>query len=415
MQSKPSILVVIANYEFSRNADHLKKCFSKFFPTVLIDSTSSATPRLADRVIPNSYYPGLWNCAVEVALSTESQWMFFLASDVKVRDFKKLSDCISEIATDPTVGIYTPSLRPRSRAAFKSNLVQKTGRLRRVDLIEGFSFLARIDILRELYPIPSSNKYGWAVDLVSCIKARSHGYQIVVDDRISIYHPPSKTQHRVDEQAAGKMGIDYAIAMGIPRAKCMDMVENAQNLSPRYYFRNLSFRKGLDLGCGSRPNNMYQVDELYAIDLVPRDLDSAVNFKIADLSTEPIPWPDQYFDVITAFDFIEHVPRLVFTPERHYPFVELMNQIWRCLKPGGIFHSLTPAYPAASAFQDPTHVNVITEKTFPEYFCGHCWAEMYGFSGRFKLEKQAWSSDSKLESILIKQPGVSLNIRAAMR
>jgi len=58
------------------------------------------------------------------------------------------------------------------------------------------------------------------------------------------------------------------------------------------------------------------------------------------------------------------------------------------------FFSQTPAYPAVEAFQDPTHVNIITAKTFPLYFCvhhlGEPWAAMYGFVGSFELVAQEW-------------------------
>jgi hypothetical protein len=45
-----------------------------------------------------------------------------------------------------------------------------------------------------------------------------------------------------------------------------------------------------------------------------------------------------------------------------------MNEIFRTLKPGGIFFSKTPAYPISAVFSDPTHVNNITADTFPLYF-----------------------------------------------
>ena len=53
--------------------------------------------------------------------------------------------------------------------------------------------------------------------------------------------------------------------------------------------------------------------------------------------------------------------------------------------------SLTPAYPHAEAFQDPTHVNIITEHTFPAYFDNvNRWARGYGFRGAFQMRLQEW-------------------------
>jgi SAM-dependent methyltransferase len=86
------------------------------------------------------------------------------------------------------------------------------------------------------------------------------------------------------------------------------------------------------------------------------------------------------------------VPRVIYMPEKRNPFVELMNEIYRVLKTGGIFLSVTPAYPHGAAFQDPTHVNIITEETFIRYFDDtYMWAKIYGFNGRFKVLQQEWS------------------------
>jgi SAM-dependent methyltransferase len=68
-----------------------------------------------------------------------------------------------------------------------------------------------------------------------------------------------------------------------------------------------------------------------------------------------------------------------------------MNEIYRVLKPNGIFLSFTPAYPHAEVFRDPTHVNIISDQTFGVYFDDtNRWAEMYGFKGAFKIISQEW-------------------------
>jgi SAM-dependent methyltransferase len=146
----------------------------------------------------------------------------------------------------------------------------------------------------------------------------------------------------------------------------------------------------LDLGCGQQPRNPFQMDEVMGIDLTAN---ASGSIRTADLAIEPIPFPDNWFDAVTAFDFIEHVPRVIYAPGRRFPFVALMNEIYRVLKPGGLFLSHTPAFPHAVAFQDPTHVNIITEETFPRYFGEnqhHRYATMYGFTGYFRLVKQQW-------------------------
>jgi len=395
-----SILVAITNFGHSTNADRLKKQFSKEFPTLLIDASSPQSPLLVDTIIPNSYYPGLWNAAVQSALEKNYDWLLFLASDVQVENPKVLSRLIREVVQDSAVGVYSPSLSAKSRAAFKTTYKLKTNLIRRCGLIEGFAFLARTEILKNVYPIPPSNRFGWLVDIITCEIARSKGFQVVVDDRTTITHPKSNSP--IDEGIAMEDGFKFAESLGLSRQIIENSYAASQQVTYNFHHANLSMQRSLDLGCGANPQNPYSAENLYGIDISLPSTHTEHEIRVADLVLEPIPWPDNYFDVITAFDFIEHIPRLVFTPDRRQPFINLMNEIWRCLKPNGIFHSLTPAYPAKEAFQDPTHVNIITEDTFKQYFSGPNWGEMYGFQGRFHMESQEWVDKIKLLTIMKK-------------
>ena len=144
--------------------------------------------------------------------------------------------------------------------------------------------------------------------------------------------------------------------------------------------------KTLDLGCGKKPRNPFNMEEVYGID-IREDIDARIYR--ADLAIEPIPFDNNFFDVVSAHDFIEHIPRIIYNPNRRFCFVELMNEIYRVLKPGGLFYSLTPAFPAPEAWRDPTHVNIITDETFTMYFDEkYRLASMYGFNGFFRVEQQ---------------------------
>ncbi|MDQ2104413.1 methyltransferase domain-containing protein [Azospirillum isscasi] len=146
--------------------------------------------------------------------------------------------------------------------------------------------------------------------------------------------------------------------------------------------------RSLDLGCGPTPKNPFSADELFGIDIEDQ---AAPHIRRADLAVDAIPFGDGYFDYVTAFDVIEHVPRLVYAPNRRYSFIALMDEIYRVLKPDGLFYAQTPAFPHAEAFQDPTHVNIITENTFFHYFDDrHRWAASYGFRGAFRVVSQEW-------------------------
>ena len=157
--------------------------------------------------------------------------------------------------------------------------------------------------------------------------------------------------------------------------------------------------KSLDLGCGLIPRNPFNADLVYGIDM--RDSDKP-NITKSDLALAGIPHKDGSMNYITAFDFIEHVPRVVYLPEIRYSFIELMNEVYRVLTPGGLFLAQTPVYPFSACFTDPTHINPITSETFSQYFDDQRqWGKMYGFKGAFKIERQVRYS-SHLISILRK-------------
>ncbi len=158
------------------------------------------------------------------------------------------------------------------------------------------------------------------------------------------------------------------------------------------YINKMDFnaKSSLDLGCGSAISNPFNARELFGADIMDIDVDNVYK---CTLGIEELPFNDMKFDCITAFDLIEHIPRVTYKDsEIVNPFVFLMDEIHRCLKKDGIFLSHTPAFPSPAVFQDPTHVNFITHDTFEYYFCSpNLFAANYGFKGSFRLIKQGWS------------------------
>ena len=144
--------------------------------------------------------------------------------------------------------------------------------------------------------------------------------------------------------------------------------------------------KHLDIGCGGTPRNPYSAKEVHGLDLKLRDntdYGDAIMHE-GDAVLKGFPFDDNFFDSISAYDFIDHIPRLIYI-DGHltFPFIKFMSEVNRILKPGGKFYSVTPFFPAEKAFVDPTHVNFITKNTY-KYFCvPDLWAQMYGFAGTF--------------------------------
>ncbi len=147
----------------------------------------------------------------------------------------------------------------------------------------------------------------------------------------------------------------------------------------------------LDLGCGTVARNPFQADELWGCDLVNLGQQAeSQNFTFieADLTRPPLPFENEFFASVSAFDVIEHIPRTGYLGNKPFsPFIELMNEIHRVLCNGGKFLASTPVYPHPAVFQDPTHVNFITDQTH-DYFCGpEPYARRYGFKGEFLAER----------------------------
>lgn len=149
----------------------------------------------------------------------------------------------------------------------------------------------------------------------------------------------------------------------------------------------------LDLGCGKFPRNPYGRGALAGVDIRPLSSSDGFDYRTSNLSIAPIPFPASHFASVSAFDFLEHVPRLLVTPDgssTFFPFVKLMDEIWRVLAPGGLFYAITPGFPSEEAFRDPTHVNYVSERTH-EYFCGdQPLGRMYGFQGQFRAIRTRW-------------------------
>jgi SAM-dependent methyltransferase len=177
-------------------------------------------------------------------------------------------------------------------------------------------------------------------------------------------------------------------------------MRDIDTLYGKYSSKNIGLEMSstLDIGRGATPRNPFDAETQFGIDI--RE-DLARNIKSVDLTLHPIPFGDCEFDYITAFDFIEHVPRVIYTPDCRFPFIQLMNEVWRTLKKDGIFFSHTPVYPLRTAFGDPTHVNFITEETFLYFDDQKNLASIYGFTGAFKVLEQV-RTDSHLISVLQK-------------
>jgi predicted SAM-dependent methyltransferase len=122
----------------------------------------------------------------------------------------------------------------------------------------------------------------------------------------------------------------------------------------------------IDLGCGRR-----KADGYFGIDC---QMLSGVDL-VCDCNNS-IPLPDSIAAEVRAYDFLEHVGN----DKR----IHIMTEIWRILKPGGIFHSMTPSTDGRGAFQDPTHYSFWNQNSF-WYFTDDAHRALYDIKPKFDV------------------------------
>jgi len=85
---------------------------------------------------------------------------------------------------------------------------------------------------------------------------------------------------------------------------------------------------------------------------------------VADLDRGGLPFRNDAFQTVAAYDVVEHVADLV----------ALVSEVHRVLRPGGVFLVTTPHFSCANAFTDPTHRRALGLRSFDYFASDHALA-----------------------------------------
>lgn len=135
----------------------------------------------------------------------------------------------------------------------------------------------------------------------------------------------------------------------------------------------------VDLGCGTRKKDGFfgvDIDKYDGVDLVQ------------DLRFTPLPFRKEQLEHVYASHFFEHLD--------FHEVIYLLNEIYRCLKPGGILEVIVPHATSYGHLTDLSHKTAWTEDTMgyitPENKYYYSWfyekdGERYPIINKWKILK----------------------------
>lgn len=166
--------------------------------------------------------------------------------------------------------------------------------------------------------------------------------------------------------------------------------------------------KQLDIGSGDfaafQGHIREDMTEAEGLDIVQFEYGN----KVADIAIEALPYKDDQFDLVTAHDVLEHIPKMLYMPtlvyepgttaagklkemslvlkyQRRNCMIELFNEVYRVLKDGGEFHFVVPKAGTTQYWADPTHCTEWVEDSI-NYYSGDYFGfhDSYGHKSKFK-------------------------------
>lgn len=238
------------------------------------------------------------------------------------------------------------------------------GNIQDVNFIIGFCMAFKASLIEELGLFDESIWPCCGEEVDFCFRAIEKGYRIGIVHECYVHHEGSRTF---------KMMEDLKQLKYTEICKKTDEYINKKwggNFWDRQAISSSIVPQGLclNLGCGYRKlegfiniDNRMEVEPDFIFDVLNR-----------------LPYDDNSVDAIRADDFLEHIPI--------GKTVDVVTEIWRVLKPGGLFESLTPdAEYGQGAYQDPAHLSFWVENSWL-YYTDDSSRNLYGIKAKFEIK-----------------------------
>ena len=131
------------------------------------------------------------------------------------------------------------------------------------------------------------------------------------------------------------------------------------------------------IGAGSRRTKRFMWgDQTGWSDLTTLDMNADHNPDVVwNLETLPLPFEDNTFNEIHAYQVLEHVGQ----QGDWFGFFEQFSEFWRILKPGGVLCGTSPSPSSPWVWGDPGHTRALSIETFT-FLCQDNYDKQVGVS-----------------------------------
>ena len=239
------------------------------------------------------------------------------------------------------------------------------GKSAEVNWVIGFCMAFKKSLFDEIGPFDESIWPCSGEEVDFCMKAKATGKKIGIARDVYVHHEGSQTFRAMEKAGL----VDY-------QESCN---KNDRHLEKKWgkgvFVQSIEKPEDapgstikINLGSGLRPQEGF----------INIDNRAEVNPDLVCDITQWLPFEDSSVDYVRAHDFLEHIPL-----GKTLPVIE---EIYRVLKPGGVFEAFTPSTDGRGAFQDPTHLSFWNKNSFL-YFSDKDCRDLYGTKANFDLVK----------------------------